>query len=281
MLLDHILTTLVLLCLFYLVFFLGKIANDLLHKEYKLTEEMVVKDNPALSLAVAGYYLGLVLGIGGTLTGAEQPLIEDVFDLCVYGPLCIILLNLSWFFCDRALLYKFRKNDELIRDRNQGTGAVSFGVSVASGMIIYGSMSGEGGHIWTAMAFWALGQIMLMLASLMYNFITPYDVHTEIEKDNVAAGVSFAGALIAMGIVVGISAQRNFEAWEDDLPEYLAIATVGLVLLPAIRFFTDKILLPTVKLTDEIANQEKPNVGAAYVEAVSYIGAALIICWCI
>ncbi len=142
-------------------------------------------------------------------------------------------------------------------------------------------MTGEGGNIWTAIAFWGLGQVMLFLASLMYNFITPYNVHDEIEKDNVAAGVSFAGALIAVGIIVGLSAQRNFEAWEDDLPEYFIISIVGLAILPVIRFFTDKILLPSVKLTDEIANQEKPNAGAAYVEAVSYIGGALIIYWCI
>jgi len=44
---------------------------------------------------------------------------------------------------------------------------------------------------------------------------------------------------------------------------------------------TDKVLLPTVKLTDEIANQEVPNVGAAYIEAFAYIAAAFIIYWCI
>jgi len=41
------------------------------------------------------------------------------------------------------------------------------------------------------------------------------------------------------------------------------------------------VLLPTVKLSDEISAQEKPNVGAAYIEAFSYIAAAFIISWCV
>ena len=34
-------------------------------------------------------------------------------------------------------------------------------------------------------------------------------------------------------------------------------------------------------LTDEIANQEKPNLGAAYIEGISYIAAAFVISWCV
>ena len=84
-----------------------------------------------------------------------------------------------------------------------------------------------------------------------------------------------------MGIVIGLAAERDFHSWSYDLPGYLGIACVGLVLLPIIRLLTDKVLLPTVKLSDEIARQEKPNVGAAYIEAFSYIAAAFILYWCV
>ena len=33
------------------------------------------------------------------------------------------------------------------------------------------------------------------------------------------------------------------------------------------------------QLTDEIINQEKPNVGAALVEAFAYIGGSVLITW--
>jgi len=279
--LDSLLTAAVLITAFYIIFFIGKVVNDLLHREYNLTYELVERDNPALALAVGGYYFGLVLAIGGTLAGPGLGVVDDLIDLFIYGFLSIILLNISWLLCDKIILYKFKSSDELIRDQNPGTGVVIFGICVASGLVIFGAVTGEGGNIWTAIAFWGIGQFMLMLAAQVYSRIVPYSIHDEIEKDNIAAGVSFAGALVAMGIIVGLAASRDFHSWSDDLPAFALISISGLLMLPLIRFLTDLVLLPTVKLTDEIARQEKPNVGAAYIEALSYIGAAFVICWCI
>jgi uncharacterized membrane protein YjfL (UPF0719 family) len=279
--LDTIITGLILIAAFYVLLFIGKIINDLLHREYKLNFELVEKDNAALALAMAGYYFGLVLAIGGALVGPGISLIDDLIDLCIYGLLSIILVNASWYICDKLLLFKFKISEELIRDHNQGTGAVSAGMSIASGFIIFGSVQGKGGSIWTVIVFWAIGQIILILAGLIYNLITSYNIHDEIEKDNVAAGVSFAGALVAIGIIVGLAAESDFESWATNLPDYLGYAALGLALLPMVRLLTDKVLLPTVNLTDEIARQDKPNVGAAYIEAFSYIAAAFIIYWCV
>ena len=279
--LDNLVSAAIFIIVFFIFFLIGKVINDLLHREYKLNFELVEKDNAALALAVVGYYFGLVLAIGGTIAGPSVGLVEDLYDLVIYGILSIILLNISWFLCDKLILYKFRVSEELIRDHNQGTGVVSAGISVASGFIIYGAVSGEGGSIWTVLVFWALGQVLLILAGLVYELITPYNVHEEIEKDNVAAGVSFAGALVSIGVIIGLAGEGDFTAWSIDLPVYIGFAVLGLVLLPIIRLLTDKVLLPTVKLSDEIAAQKKPNVGAAYIEAFSYIAAAFIISWCV
>ena len=279
--LDNLVSAAIFIIVFFIFFFIGKLINDLLHREYKLNFELVEKDNAALALAVAGYYFGLVLAIGGTVAGPSIGLVEDLYDLVIYGILSIILLNISWFLGDKLILYKFRVSEELIRDHNQGTGVVSAGISVASGFIIYGAVSGEGGGIWTVLVFWALGQVLLILAGLVYELITPYNIHEEIEKDNVAAGVSFAGALVSIGVIIGLAGEGDFTAWSIDLPVYIGFAVLGLVLLPIIRLLTDKVLLPTVKLSDEISAQEKPNVGAAYIEAFSYIAAAFIINWCV
>lgn len=279
--LDNLVSAAIFIIVFFIFFFIGKVINDLLHREYKLNFELVEKDNAALALAVVGYYFGLVLAIGGTIAGPSVGLVEDLYDLVIYGILSIILLNISWFLCDKLILYKFRVSEELIRDHNQGTGVVSAGVSVASGFIIYGAVSGEGGSIWTVLVFWALGQVLLILAGLVYELITPYNIHEEIEKDNVAAGVSFAGALVSIGVIIGLAGEGDFTAWSIDLPVYIGFAVLGLILLPIIRLLTDKVLLPTVKLSDEISAQEKPNVGAAYIEAFSYIAAAFIINWCV
>lgn len=278
---HHIIASLLYIVSFYIVFLIGKFAHDAINREYKLTYELVERDNAALSLAITGYYFGLAFGIAGAVTGESMGIVEDLMDLFIYGFESIILLNLSWFVCDKLILYKFRVTDELIRDQNQGTGAVVCAVFIASGLIVFGSVSGEGGNIWTAAAFWAIGQVFLILAAVVYNLITPYSIHEQIEKDNVAAGVGFAGALVSMGIIIGLAAERDFHSWARDLPGYLAMAAIGLALLPVMRFLTDKVLLPTVRLSAEIAEQEKPNVGAAYLEAFSYITAALVFHWCV
>ncbi|MDL1975932.1 MAG: DUF350 domain-containing protein [Deltaproteobacteria bacterium] len=279
--LDIVISGLILIAAFYLLLLLGKLINDLLHREYRLNFELTEKDNAALALATTGYYSGLVLAIGGVLVGPSLSIVDDLIDLSIYGLLAIVLVNVSWYVCDKLILFKFKISEELIRDHNQGTGAVSAGMSIASGFIIFGSVQGQGGSVWTVIVLWAIGQAILILAGLVYEFVTPYNIHDEIEKDNVAAGVSFAGALVAIGAIVGLAAESDFESWAVNLPDYLGYSVLGLALLPVIRLLTDKVLLPTVKLTDEIARQDRPNVGAAYIEAFSYIAAAFIIYWCV
>lgn len=279
--LDIVISGLILIAAFYVLLLLGKLINDLLHREYRLNFELTEKDNAALALATTGYYSGLVLAIGGVLVGPSLSIVDDLIDLFIYGLLAIVLVNVSWYVCDKLILFKFKISEELIRDHNQGTGAVSAGMSIASGFIIFGSVQGQGGSVWTVIVLWAIGQAILILAGLVYEFVTPYNIHDEIEKDNVAAGVSFAGALVAIGAIVGLAAESDFESWAVNLPDYLGYSVLGLALLPVIRLLTDKVLLPTVKLTDEIARQDRPNVGAAYIEAFSYIAAAFIIYWCV
>jgi hypothetical protein len=54
---------------------------------------------------------------------------------------------------------------------------------------------------------------------------------------------------------------------------------IGLVFLQVDRMIDDKILLPGQNLTDEIINQEKPNIGASIIEAFAYVGGSVLITW--
>lgn len=278
---DTLLTGLILIGGFFGVFYLGKKVNNFLHHEYDLVHELVTQDNPAMALTLVGYYGGLVLTIGGALAGPTNGVWSDLWDLIFYGVSGIVLLNISWFICDKYMLHQFKISDELVRDHNQGTGAVAGGACLASGFVLYGAIQGEGGGFFTMLVFWALGQGMLILAMKVYNLITPYCIHDEIEKDNVPAGVSAGGALVGFGALIGLAAEQDFISWSESLPGYLAYALLGLAAMPLVRHLADRLLLPGVSLTDEIVNQEHPNLGAAYVEAFSYISAAFIIYWCV
>ncbi len=80
----------------------------------------------------------------------------------------MLLLNLSRWFNDWAILRKFDDTHQLIARRNVGVGAVHFGAYVATGLVIAGSVSGEGGGIVSMLVFFVLGQLSLLAFSLIY-----------------------------------------------------------------------------------------------------------------
>ncbi|MDE2953319.1 MAG: DUF350 domain-containing protein [Gemmatimonadota bacterium] len=279
MILQDLIATGIYLISAFVLFWIGKLVKDLTTTSYSVREELVEKDNVALGVAMAGYYFGLIMAIGGTLSGPSQGLENDLIDIGIYGLLAIILLNLSRLVNDGVILHGFKIRDELINDQNAGTGAVIAASYIATGLVIFGAVSGEIGGIVTTVIFWALGQLALVLAGLVYEWITPYSIHDEIEKDNVAAGVAFAGALVGIGVIVFHASAGNFISWAVNLQDFAIEVVAGLILLPIARFISDVILLPGQKLTDEIANQEHPNLAAGFIEATSYVGASFLIVW--
>lgn len=277
---DDSLEAIVYLIACFILFFIGKQAYKIIHRKINVKEELVFKDNFAFAIAQVGYYVGLLLAIGGAVIGPSKGLITDLINIGVYGLLSIILLNISILINDKLILRKFSVYKEIIHDKNAGTGVVEGANATATGLIILGSVYGEGGGIDTAVVFWVLGQAALILTSIIYNALLSYDVHTEIEKDNVAVGVGFAGALIGIGNLIRNAIQHDFWGWNETFLEVGITLLAGLIILPLVRMLTDKILLPGRKLTDEIVHQERPNVGAALFEAFAYIGGSVLITWC-
>ncbi|MFQ5671628.1 MAG: DUF350 domain-containing protein [Nitrospinales bacterium] len=278
--LDQFLTSIIYLASCFAIFVLGHFGFLLFRSGYNIKNELVEKDNAALALTLCGYYLALIFSVGGVIDGPSAGLSEDMADIVVYGLLAIVLLNISAVINDRLILSKFNIRKEILEDQNCGTGVVEMAVFIATGLNIYGAVFGQGGDIYTAIAFWAVGQAILVLVGKYYNLITRYDIHTHIERDNVAVGVGFAGAMIAMGNLLRAASAEDFVSWGTNLWGFFSFVVVGAILLPAARTFTDRILLPGRKLADELTNQEKPNMGAAYLEACSYIGSSLLITWC-
>ncbi len=279
--LDHISSSLVYLAACFVVFVAGHLVFILFRRSYNIQDELVEKDNAAFALVLCGYYLGLTFSIGGVIAGPSAGMESDLIDILVYGPLAILLLNLSALINDRFILSEFDIRKEILQDQNCGTGVVEFAVFVATGLNIFGALYGQGGSVFTAIAFWALGQTVLVLVGKYYNLITQYNIHEQIEKDNVAVGIGFAGALIGIGNLLRAASAEHFISWEANLITFGLYMVVGLILLPVARVLTDRILLPGRSLADELVNQAKPNQGAAFLEASSYIGASFLITWCI
>ena len=254
----------------------GKWAYDALHRRFTLRVELLEKDNLALAVTVAGYYLGLVIVLGGVVSGpASISLLDDVVGLVIYGGLAIVLLNLSAWVNDRLVFSKFDNEREIVEDRNVGVGILEGASYVAVGLITAGALSGEGGMA-PGLVFWVTGLAALVVAGVLYDRITPYDLHDRIEGNNVAVAVAFAGVLVGFGNVIRLAGEGDFVSWNESMAEFGYYLVVGLVLLPLVRLFADKVLLPGARLTDELV-QEQPNLGAGVIEGVTYLAASILI----
>ena len=273
---DQILPGFVYLAVVLVLLVVGKWTYDGLHRSFALGAELIEKRNLAAALAVAGYYLGLVIVLGGVVSGpASFSLLDDVIGLTIFGVLGIVLLNLSALINDKAVFSQFAIEREIVEDRNVGVGLLEGSNYVAVGLITAGAMSGEGG-LASGIVFWILGLAALMVAGLLYDRITPYDLHDELEKGNVAVAAALAGVLAGFGNVIRLAGEGDFVSWNQSLTEFGYYAVAGLVLLPFVRLFADKVLLPGARLGDELV-REQPNLGAGVIAGVTYLAASMLI----
>ena len=276
MLFDQLITGFVYLAVTFVLFVVGKFIYRLVHRRFSLREELFERDNVALAFAMTGYYLGLVFSLTGVLMGPSAGLVNDLIDLLIYGSLAVVLLNLSILINDRVILHSFSNEKEILTDQNAGTGVIEGANSVAVGLIVAGALSGQGSLL-TALVFWLVGQLALILAGLVYERVLPYDLHAEIERDNVAVGVAFAGLLIGLGNLMRVAIAGDFVSWPLSLGTAVLYIVAGLVFFPVVRWLTDLLLVPGVTLEQELVQQEKPNVGAGLIEAFAYVAASLLI----
>jgi len=260
---------------------IGKLVRDLLTR-YKINEELTNKNNASVGVALAGYYVALAIAIAGVLAGAGTgDLWKDALLVGVYSLVAIVLLNISALVNNKCILYKFDNQKELVDDQNSGTGATMAGSYLATGLIVNAAVSGEAAGEWwkgllACLIFFALGQIVLVLAGLWYQLITKYDIHKVIGEDkNVAAGIGFGGFLFAIGYVVKAAMTGESTSWTVDLVSFALYVVIAFILLTIGRLITDKVFLPKAKISDEIGSQG--NIAAAVIAAAIYIVIAVLI----
>ncbi len=276
-----------------IVLLLAKLVRSVItsHKE---DEEVVQRQNLAEALRLSGYLVGVVLVfVGavyqpahlalldtGTGLGFDSQFALDVLRVFLYSLAGIIALNLLRISLDKLVLYKFDVEKEIVEDRNVGTGAVEFGINVATGLMIAGSLSGSGVggealEAVTTLAFLVLGQVVLILFALFYQLTTSFDLHDEIERDNAAVGVAFGGNLIAIGFVMLKALSGDFLSWQQSITEFVLFAVVGFVLLYLLRLIVDLLVLPRVNVSQQMTGER--NAGVALVESAVVISCSLIL----
>lgn len=257
--------------------YLGKLMFDLTTR-YNINEEVTDKDNPAFGTLLALYLLGIAIALGGLAFGitVDDPA-AGFLNIGVYGVAVIVLMRLSVLINDKFILSKFCIHKEITEDRNVGTAFVVGGSCVATGFMICGALSGESDSfmlgIRDLLIYWAIGQFLLIIGGHVFQLITSYDVHKTIEDDdNMAAGLSFGGFLVAIGIITKSALQGASSNIAVEIQTTLVLAASGIILLCLVRVLADKVLLPKSPLSKEIAVDKNPAAGAIAAAAFVSIG---------
>ncbi len=279
MILQSFLMSLAYLALAMALFLAGRAVFAFSHGIQSLKTELSERDNLALALAMGGYFLGLTIAIGGAFSGPSHSFVTGILGVLEYGLLAMVLLTLSVWINDQVIFTSFSEQREILADQNCGVGLVRAANYIAMGLIVCGTISGEGGGYVALIVFLLLGQCALIVAAHVYLRLVPYNVQQALQNGNIAVGASFAGMLLAIGNIVRYAVQGNFTSWPQSLASFGLMLLYGLIVLPVVRLITDKLILPGSSLTHELVMQENPNIGAGVVEGLIYACTSFLIGW--
>jgi uncharacterized membrane protein YjfL (UPF0719 family) len=278
--LPHIALTSAELMLGFAIFWVGQFAYQKLFRRLELNLELFVRDNWAVAIALVGFYLGIVTALAGVLDKVARNWQDQLLYLASYGAVVIVLMLVGAWISDRFILRFCDSAREVQEEQNAGAAAVEAGVHIANGLILSSALAGEAGTWYVGVVCWLLGLGVLILVSYVYPRLAKYNVFGEIcKRNNAAAGVAFAGVLIGTGNIVRVAFRSEFQSWQQSLMEYGVVLVLCLVALAVIRWIADLVLIPGVKISDEIVHQSVPNVGAGLIEAFSYIAGSFLIAW--
>jgi uncharacterized membrane protein YjfL (UPF0719 family) len=264
----------------FALFWVGQFLYQRAFRSLDLNLELFVRDNPAVAIALVGYYLGLVTALSGVLVQPTVLSFNRVLTLTVYGVIAIALMLVGAWIGDRFILRHLDAAREIQEEQNLGAAAVEAGLHLANGLILSTALAGEGGSWLVGVACWTIGMGVLVGVSFIYPTITRYNVFGEIRRrNNPAAGVALGGLLVATGNLVRVSFAPEFQNWTQSLLEYGLLLVICLLALAVVRWLADLVLVPGVKISEEIVHQAIPNLGAGLIEAIAYISSSFLIAW--
>ncbi|MFH1006675.1 MAG: DUF350 domain-containing protein [Candidatus Latescibacterota bacterium] len=241
-----------------------------------LDRELGAAENPAVNLLMVGLLFGLVFAFRGVAFPEGVPLKDRILQLALYGAVVIALQLVAQVLTDKIILRRFNDAKQVFGEQNTSVALVKAAIAVATGQMVAAATGGNVHMLGQALIWFVVGQAVLVLLGVFYQWITPYDIQKELEEKNLAVGFGFSGMLIAGGIVVSraVSGGATTE-WSAELLSVgtfvLAIALVAVLM----RFVFDWIVLPKVSFNEEIA--EHRNVGAGLIEASAFILPAMYI----
>jgi uncharacterized membrane protein YjfL (UPF0719 family) len=227
-------------------------------------------ENNAVNILVVGLFFGLMFAFHGLAFTRESTLLQRTIHVALFGLLAIVLQFVAQIVANKVILRHVDDIQQVFEHHNNSVALVKAAIAVATGQMVATTGGGTITHVSQALIWFAIGQTILILLGLFYQWMTPYDVHKELEKHNMAVGLGFSGVIIAGGLVVSRAVSGGVTTdWGKELLSVITfIVTILLIALVMRRLF-DWIVLPKVSMNEEIS--AKHNIGIGLVEASAFI----------
>ena len=266
------------------ILIVAKLVRDAFLKVrgYDVNQMIVQKKSVGAATSQAGYLVGVLMGFLGAIAvrGDNPSFLAIAGSVALAGAMAIVLQLLADFISDQLIFRGMKPAKGMIEDVNVTLALGKAAVSIATGLVLRGALSDAEATLLARVAWFAAAQALMVLAVLLYCWLTPYDDLGEIRRDNLAAGFPIAGILIAVGLVMEAAVAGRANAAADASAGAAAISAakffaISLVLVYVFRLITDFILLPRVKLAKAIVDEK--HVAAGLQEGTSFVLASLIV----
>jgi uncharacterized membrane protein YjfL (UPF0719 family) len=260
--------------------FVAKLARDRLLKRrgYFVNELVVGQRSLGAAVSQAGYLVGILLGFLGAISfaGRATGFFAMVGHVALFGLVAIVLQLLADQLSDRLLFRGLVAPNGAIGDTNVSHAMGKAAVSIATGLVLRGSMSDPTAGVVACVAWFAVGQALMVAAVLFYCRLTPYDDLAEIKRDNLAASFPIVGILLALGLIIEAAVATKGDGTMIQTVLHVGkFLGVSLVLVYVFRVVASRVLLPKVKLANAIVEQR--SVAAGLQEGVSFLLVSLIV----
>lgn len=261
-------TTLVMLVLFLLL--RRSLATDL------------TKGNAAQRLLGVGQVSAIFFVAANAVRTAVRgtDIVHDAIWVAAFAVVGVLLVAVVGHFGLRLLLAA-RLPAEIERG-NVAAGLAGGAHYVAIGLITANAMAGSDMKtLGISVVFFVIGQITLHVFVSLFRALTTYDDAEQIAGENLAAALSYAGAALAIAVIIGRATEGDFTNWGGSLRGYAGVLACVLALYPVRQIFVQMLLLRAPlkvrggPLDDGIALERSAGIGA--LEAVTYVSTALAI----
>jgi uncharacterized membrane protein YjfL (UPF0719 family) len=238
------------------------------------------ESNAARHLLDVGQVLGVFLVAAAVVKNCVrgEDLGSDLLSAASFGILGLVLIAVMGRL-GTMLLLRSQLPAEIARG-NVAAGLAAGSHYVATGIVAAHAIAGSKlRDVGLSLLFFALAMGALWAFVTLFRALTTYDDAEQIQGENLAAALSYAGLSIGVAIIVGCALDGDFVSWESSLTGFGAILLLALALYPVRQLFVQSLLLGAPlalrggRLDTGIGTDRNEGIGA--LEAVSYVATAL------